>query len=687
MKSIFRFPRLPHPLQTAIAIAVTLCIPIAAAEDPFAFPEIPSSDDVPALAAPFGRQPAEDRGNERAAIDDERAAVPGAGNLNGMSDDTAKAESASEDAGIQMQHPPYRRPSLDDPLFDPLDLTLDIDQAGELADLLAALTRDFPDQPVTFDPEFQAHTLGIALRLDPRNLAAVVANSRLDEGVRPDPLGISMTYEEVFRLLMIYADLMTSRSDATAADRVLGAYLAAIATRMPAPGDDSLQVYSRLAESAAAVDWSPVLPPPILPDPEPAPDTGLAEEDTPDRDREEVEFGPAVADAETRPPVDAIRLSGRIDEPTTTTRTVVLSGGVDSRAGWRTVSLRARDHELRPSYADGRVTMEQTNNPIRGRTELVFDRSYGGTLRNRWNDVERQVFRRRFENWPEGYAIDVRIPHFRPNSGSSALIAVAVATEAMVRGERVDPEVAFVGTWNERGNLISHTHLPGIVLLYGNEWSPVLITPPGRALDLETIAGYGIAQPFLITQIIELATYEEIADFAFGRICPNLQDAMERFKEIMGLRRRMDAREIAANRAVRERLESIVTDAPNHISARMLLHAGEAVAQPLTPRQTHEIVSRLYSSLEQLAENDLAWVSEREGLDSIEVFGERLRELGPRLDPGVRRLELRFNDATNAIREALRMRDRTTGTAARRIEQARQAVIEGRAAINAEFGL
>ncbi len=681
MKPIFPSP---HSRLAAITLAAALCLPIAAEDDPFAFPEIPAPGNAPQVTAPFGRQSA-DEGDADAGADNPADMANDAE----RADQTEPAEAADDAEAMPAERPPYRRPSLEDPLFDPLDLTLDHDQVGELANLLAALTRDFPDQPATLAPDFQAHALGIALRLDPRNPAAVVANSRLDEGARPDPLGIPMTYEEVFQLLMIYADLMTSRSDATAADRVLGAYLAAIGARMPAPGDDSLQVYSRLAESAAAVDWSPVLPPPILPDPEPAPDSGLADEDTPDRDTEEAgeEFGPAVADATPEPAVEAIRLSGRIEEPTITTRTVVLSGGVDSRAGWRSVSLRARDYELRHSFVDGRHTLEASNTPIRGRTELVFDRDYGRTLGDRWNDVERRVFRRRFENWPQGHAIDVRIPNYRPNSGSSALIAVAVAAEAMVRNETIEPDVAFVGTWNERGRLLSHSHLPGIVLLYANEWSPVLVTPPGRALDLETIAEYGIAQPFLNTQIVELDTYEEIANFAFGRRDPGLQDAMERYEEIMELRRRMEAREIASNYAVRERLERIVADAPNHISARMLLHAGEAVARPLTPRETHEVVSRLYSSLEQMTENDLGWVSEREGLDSIEVFGERLRELGPRLDPGVRRLELRFNDATNAIREALRMRDRTTGTAGRRIEQARQAVIEGREAINAEFGL
>jgi len=580
---------------------------------------------------------------------------------------------------------PYRRPELDVPLFEVENLSLDKEQVADLADTLARLVCTRDGSPETRNPVFQAQVLGIVLRLDPRHQAAVVANSRLEDGREPSPIEPAQRMRVVHGRLMTYAGHLLDGAGGSSDDRALGRYLADLGRRVYPDGDEAVVAHQNLLDRAGEVDWSAVLPPlvaeqPVTP-PEPEDkandpqDSGVARTDPPRRNPE----------TESRPRERAggdekIQLSGKITRDEVEFATVALAGDQRSRAAQRIVTLRNRDYSLEYREWENRTVRVPMRN--HGRSRLVFSNRFSDSMQERWSEIASGEFSRRFENFPRNTEIDVLIPGYRSNSGTSAILSVALAAEAMVRGITPDPKVSAIGTWNGEGRINAHSHLSGVVLGYAKDWRPILITPRGRRSDLEELADIGLAMPFLNVQVLEFRQYRECADFVFGNREEAVSQAIAKFEEIQNLRRTMEPQAIVANQVVQGRLREITELMPDHMSAAMLLRAAEN-QNPLDVRDSVRIISRLYRPLELMAGNDIRTVPEREGLEAVEIFGERYRELRGRMDPSIRRLELRFDDVTKSFVDTLRLKDRTTGSALRRIEQMRNHVTEGRNAIDA----
>ncbi len=600
-----------------------------------------------------------------------------------------------EDGGDNGEPPPppapYRRPLLDDPLFNPEGLTLDKDQTIDLANMIASLVINFPKDEVVNSHEFRAQALGIALRMDPRNRTAVVANGQFDAGQSPRPEKEGARLQSTWNYLDEWVKLLHSR-DASSDDKILGRYLGDL-TRRIRPEEGFSPEFAKLHRSADSVDWSRVLPPApaIVPDSPPTIAENTPENPSPHENPEEPdhENDPPSTGQQPPPPIsgnssnpeEKFRVPVKLALEKATLLAPAQSGGKESRAAMRRVTLNWMDYEWRDEWVEGQGEVKRKV-PINssGSTYLHFDDDWWG-LRSRWDDIVKAQMARRYEGWPQRGVVYVDIPYYSNNSGSIAALSTAICFEAMARGLTLDPRVAAAGTWTEEGELTTHSHLPGVVLGYGKDWSDILLVGPGSAALLEPLASSGLVSPFLHTQIIEVANFGEAVNIASGQRSPQLQKAIDAYKAVQALRMKMDAATLVKNKFVIDKLREVSASAPNHLSAALMVKSSMN-QDPMDFNATMDMVSRLYRSLEQLAESDLDWVSSEEGTQTIELFNERMRELKPRMDRSVDRLNIKFDDVTRALGEAVRIRDRTTSTANRKMENAKEKVRETRQAID-----
>lgn len=577
----------------------------------------------------------------------------------------------------------YRRPSMEDPIFNREALTLDRDQVVALAEDLALLVVDFPDHPEISRPDFQAQALGISLRLDPRNRNAVVANAQLDQGQKLKPSSGHPDLYQLWARLNVWAKCLHS-PDATPDDKALGLYIGDLARRVR-PGDGFASEFAKVHPGDLTSAWTRVLPPPPPPvQPESPADvaenTNKEPEPTPDAPEPEMDPSSGKEPETAGADEEQFKIPSKLPIETASLFAPVQTGSTESRAALRKVTLQFRDYEVRKTWEDGQEKERRSPLTNRGPTEIHFDQDWHG-LRSVWNDRVSRYLDNRYDGWPQRGAIDVGIPFYTSNSGSTAALATAICFEAMARGLTLDPKVAAVGTWDDKQRLTTHSHLPGIIIGYGKDWPEILIVGPGSREPLEAVAATGLVSPFLTTQIIEVGSFGEAVAIATGQAPPGTKASLEAYRAIMALRGKMEPGALAQNRFVLDKLREITAANPSHLSSSLLLKASQNQA-PLDFPGTIAVVSRLFRSLEQLSESDIEWVTSEEGAQAIELFNDRMREFKPRFDRGVDRIMPRLDDAIRALGESARLRDRTTGTAMNRIEAARQKMTVARQAID-----
>ncbi len=581
---------------------------------------------------------------------------------------------------------PYRRPALDPPVFYREGLSLDKDQVSDLATALASVVCNFPEQGAVLKPDFKACVLGIALRLDPRNRIAVVANSQLDAGQTPKSSDAFTDFAAVVRLFDQLAPLLLGQ-DATTDDKALGLYLGDILWQLD-PGSGFAPQYVKLHDSGRGADWVPILPPL----PKPKDDGGKQGASVAEGGGKEGGAGGAdesgtaavTPGGEEYPvPIAKISVGPAFGRTSASCRTVILGGGPGTRAILRPVMLTWRDYRLEQRYSakesrnvDVRVPLEPT-----GRADAVFGHTMGTTLSTVWTARILPDFRKRFSGWPTSGAVDVTIAGYSDVNGSSAALATAMAWESLMRDVEINPRVAVVATWTEKGALATHSHLPDMLIGYGRNWSDILLVGPGSSAKVADAAVRGYLLPLVSTQVIEVRNYAEAMDIATGKIEAKTKASIEGVAQVLALRSKMDAAAMMKNKFVIDRLNQLAAANPLNLTPSLLL-AAAGNQKRLDAQQSAEEIGRLFQWLEQMAEADIEWIPEAEGIEAVEIFNDRLREIRPRMDASVNRLNIRIDESVKAITDMVHVRDRTTATAIRRAETTRETLAEARRAID-----
>ena len=586
--------------------------------------------------------------------------------------------------------PPYKRPLLEDPVFNREALSLDIDQTSLLAETLVGLAGNYPEHPVLSQNDIRTKLLGLTLRLDPRNRSAIVMNGQLDSGQSPRPVEGNHDLRATWQQLDAIVVWMHGKQ-ATRDDRNFARYLGDL-TRLLFPDDGFGPEFVKIHSGTSEVDWSMILPP----DPPPAgtePPTGDVPNNTAGTDStqtppaETIKMPDTVSSGETGGSNEPITVPAKMPITNAEILTAVQTGGPQSRAALRKVVMNWDEWEYTLfQNADSEWERRKVMPKNMGPTQLKFANMQWSQMHEVWQSTTRPLLHSRYNGWPQTGVVEVKIPFYNSNSGSSAILAVATGFEAMARGLKLVPKVAVVGTFYRDHNAskiytVAHSQIAGIVLGYGKSWSDVLIVGAGTEDKLKEVASMGFASPFLDTQIIEVSNMDEAIALATGTPLSGMKEAMETFKAIQAVRAKMFEPDMLQNRFVIDKIRAVAEASPKHLSAKMLLLAAQH-QEKLDIRESINAISRLYQSVEQLMLRDIEWVSSEEGLETLAIFETRLRELKPRLDRRTDRFNIKIDSVLRSGTELLRLRDRSNATAQRRIESVQSQVSECRAAFD-----
>ena len=435
-------------------------------------------------------------------------------------------KSAEKDAAASGK-PAYVPPDLNVSIFDAQKLKLPLAQRREAAQALSdhVLTVLPLDKPEGL--QMAARMLGIALRLDPDNRSAVVANARLRRGEPPAPTTMPSASQPAARQLAarLVPVAQACQASESADDRALAAYLYALVLLADPSNDDATYQSERLSQAGVRPSWAWAGGPAEDPPPSPTTDVAVPRGDpgrkSPIARRQSSIKGLAVVGA---PNGQLVGVSSDV------IATVLPS---DEHNGARF----ARD-----AGKDMSTALEEAIRVVRVRHPT-------------WDDADIQIS---FED------------KYSKQDGGSAGTAFAVVLLSLFEGFEVDPQTAITGDitvdWKTRkvGGVDAKIRA---AVAAGSKY---VVIPQENA---ERIADYLVLngpKGLWEIQVLSAATLNDaVATVRTDREAA-LAEALKLFAEIQGECGGTQGAVYLNTAAAKEKLDRVLAAAPNHLSARYL---------------------------------------------------------------------------------------------------------------------
>jgi len=422
----------------------------------------------------------------------------------------------------------YQRPDLAAPLFDAAALDLTEEQTAAILRELNLLARNFPDEPAVTS-RIRSHALGLALRLEPDDRAAVIANGQLARGIRPAPLSGEVSLPPsgaAARLLDAACPLIHAPSNAT---RQLALLLC----------DLAIQIDPRLRRRTAPLTYL---------------------------------VRPEWHDPVPEVPLDAPRTFTLRESPVR----ILLPALQDGKLQTFAVTAAAA-----PSQEKSGLRV-QLPAPL---LEAMKHPKTGGELRAAVEQrmaAVRTALRQRHESWPEGWAVsfDAAVP---PTAVPQLFAGLALTLDSLLAGAPLDPRLTIAAALDAEGQL--EPVLPPAELLSAAALadSAVLILPVTAARE---VTDWLLLNPdrwpllFQVT-LLNAADLPDLLNLARAGRAPRLAQTLAAFDQLAaGLRTAADPlTEIRKPESIAA-LREVTTWNPHHLSAAVLLNV--AVPAPAT---------------------------------------------------------------------------------------------------------
>ena len=249
-------------------------------------------------------------------------------------------------------------------------------------------------------------------------------------------------------------------------------------------------------------------------------------------------------------------------------------------------------------------------------------------------------------------------------------LPLALLLHSTFSGEQIDATFALSGQLTESGTLTLAGDLPMADALekfgsYGDKLS--LVAVPSAAIDDESLRDalvLGKIDLFIAPQTVTVESVAELAQVAVAENRPQkLRDAMALFGEIEQLE---DLPGTLGNSFVREKLRQVVELWPAHLSAKMLLLAGDADARPSQLSKTGSVraVDSALAPLRDTYEADQSF--ETEFFDVTTLVAEarlQLQSVDDKLSSDVRNYRLAAEDLVVMFKDYLSLKNRDEGNA------------------------
>lgn len=320
----------------------------------------------------------------------------------------------------------------------------------------------------------------------------------------------------------------------------------------------------------------------------------------------------------------------------TTPPTVAVNGVVQLRA--QKASLGAPLFQPQPGGGFAALAMKlsatATPNPQLATGEINC-RAFPGADGVRASAFVKQQLLKRHNGWPRGMQIDIACAE-KPFAADlpAALLTQALVVDSMILGYDLDPAFVALGGFDLDGNLTTPLATGTRVLAAFRGGAARMAVPEKSVAQVADVMLAEGAAKFCTVQIFSVGAFEEIPPLAATQLDDKVVRAMAIFGRAQAVLRDAADRGDAGltDQRVKDALRQVLIEAPNHLTARLLLGHGAGQFNNFTIAGSIETVEQRAPNLVRAARCSVP--SAIAGIPSDRPADElaKLKELREKLD-------------------------------------------------------
>ncbi len=453
--------------------------------------------------------------------------VPSSGNVEGIAVDETAVNSEKKNRFPDLGY--YVKPNQEFKIFDESKLHLSSELNLEVINALVAIAAGEKTKI-----EVRTKALGVALRLDPKNKQAYIANEKLAKGQLPEIIsetkGDKKTLaDRIWKLSVKIKQLEGGLAD----DTILATYLMSIYVEMlPEDMDRSYEFAMFSKDKNSHLEWDTVLygSRPVY-----------------------YKNKNLINGSKEGSPKKLAKLQAKVK-------------------GLLVQSLGANTFAGKASQMNATAESNQSSEKLR----IRFDQLVGTDMTTALDKVVRYL-RLKHEPFPVGYDVLISFEEqYIPKDGPSAAVACALLINSLIEGDELDSDIAVTGDMNADGIVQPVGGITGKLRGAERRDCNVIVIPVSNSrvirdlLITNGISGLTRIQIFSIENFGEawkLAVKHDNRESA-------IKESIELFKEVQSVLNRSGGDKYLVNSHVRKRLEKCLELTPNHLSAKILLEAS-----------------------------------------------------------------------------------------------------------------
>jgi hypothetical protein len=451
---------------------------------------------------------------------------------------SARQPACAEDA--------YPEPDLKKEIFKVSELSLDEAGRARTATLLGLLVRNFNPPGTDKVKRRHARMLGIALRLDPENKIAFVANTRLSRDEIPMP--VSDVPETLATITdEIYKSAARLKGTGKPDDLKLAGYLFAVLVDVRPDSDDFVFEEAKLRKAGPALDWSWV--------------PGLEAS------------APGSPDASGRP---------RSPESELARTQATIKGLVVNVLD--TGDMVGQAMEITATAAPAGAAVPAPTYPYPAIPSTLGAAALPHVIRLRGTAGEQMMIalgeacrtaQQRYPHW-QRRAVEISFgDKYSAKDGGSAGAAFTVLLLSLLDGFEIDPKCAMTGDVTVTGSVTRVGGIPDKIRAAAQAGCEVVVVPAENKPHINDLIVLYPKNMLWSIQILSAATLDEAVAAARRDRQGDVGKAVALFAEFQKTAQARNDVEFLRTAAAKSQLKEILQLCPNHVSAEYLLLVAE----------------------------------------------------------------------------------------------------------------
>lgn len=262
---------------------------------------------------------------------------------------------------------------------------------------------------------------------------------------------------------------------------------------------------------------------------------------------------------------------------------------------------------------------------------LKFNQNVGKQMDGALNEVQK-FMEVRHNGWPKGWVIEMSFEdRYQPKDGPSAACACALMVDSLLTGVPLMDKTAITGDLTASGTVQPVGGVPDKLRAAAAKQCTVACIPVKNGRSMADHCLLKGPRPLTAIQIFTTTKFDDAKKVASSPRDPAVEKAVTEFAEIARVLN-ANANPAAAIKhpKVIERLRSVLRNAPNHLSAQLLLDMAEGRgAKALSAAGSLEAIN---SESAALLAGIRSGQADKLGKDKVADAVSRLNNLRPRLD-------------------------------------------------------